>query len=69
VYFNVKDGWEPLCKALDKPIPKVPFPRLNDNKSFEEVMRYWAIQGLIRWAVVGAALLLSIAVSVWIMRA
>lgn len=32
--FNVKQGWEPLCKFLDKPIPKEPFPRLNDGDSW-----------------------------------
>ena len=29
--FNPKDGWEPLCKFLNVPIPDVPFPR--DNQS------------------------------------
>merc|ERR1712154_257633 len=27
--FNLADGWEPLCKLLEKPIPSVPFPHLN----------------------------------------
>ena len=26
LFFNVKDGWEPLCKFLDLPTPKEPFP-------------------------------------------
>jgi hypothetical protein len=30
--FDVKQGWEPLCKFLGKPIPDVPFPNLNDTK-------------------------------------
>lgn len=25
--FSVKEGWEPLCKFLDVPIPETPFPR------------------------------------------
>ena len=29
--FNVKEGWEPLCKFLGKPIPDQSFPRLNDT--------------------------------------
>jgi len=24
--WNVKDGWEPLCKFLNKDIPKIPIP-------------------------------------------
>ena len=32
--FRVKDGWEPLCRFLDRPIPNEPFPRLNDTAEF-----------------------------------
>ena len=27
--WNLKEGWEPLCKFLDVPIPDVPVPRDN----------------------------------------
>lgn len=29
--MNVKQGWEPLCKFLAKPIPKVDFPKLRKS--------------------------------------
>ena len=29
--WNIKDGWEPLCNFLDKPIPPKPIP--HENKS------------------------------------
>ena len=29
--FDVKDGWEPLCTFLAKPIPAMPFPTLASN--------------------------------------
>ena len=29
--FNVKQGWEPLCKFLDKPVPDTDFPHINDR--------------------------------------
>ncbi|KAK0391481.1 hypothetical protein NLU13_0982 [Sarocladium strictum] len=43
--YSVKDGWEPLCKYLDVPVPMVqdgesgkmvvaPFPHLNDRETF-----------------------------------
>ena len=32
--FNVKEGWEPLCKFLDVPLPDEPFPRVNDTATF-----------------------------------
>lgn len=32
--WNVKDGWEPLCKFMGKPIPEGPIP--HDNKTGDE---------------------------------
>ena len=29
--WNLKEGWEPLCKFLNKPIPSGPIP--HDNKT------------------------------------
>jgi hypothetical protein len=28
--FDVREGWGPLCKFLDVPVPDKPFPNLND---------------------------------------
>ena len=33
--FDVKQGWEPLCRFLDVPVPDEPFPRVNDTASFQ----------------------------------
>lgn len=27
-FFNVRDGWEPLCKILEAPVPDEPFPHV-----------------------------------------
>ena len=32
--WNVKDGWEPLCRFLGKPVPEIPFP--HNNKTFDD---------------------------------
>ena len=32
--FQVKEGWEPLCAFLERPIPTDPFPRTNDRGEF-----------------------------------
>jgi hypothetical protein len=32
--FEVKDGWEPLCKLLQVPVPDVPFPKKNGREKF-----------------------------------
>lgn len=35
--FQVQEGWEPLCRFLDRPIPAgKPFPHLNERASFGE---------------------------------
>jgi hypothetical protein len=34
--FEAKDGWEPLCRFLDRPVPDEPFPRTNDRMEFWE---------------------------------
>lgn len=32
--YEVKDGWEPLCRFLGKPVPSEPFPHTNDRTEF-----------------------------------
>jgi hypothetical protein len=34
--WDVKEGWEPLCAFLGKPVPSEPFPRNNDGAAFEK---------------------------------
>ena len=34
--FNVKEGWEPLCKFLNVPVPDAPFPNVNSSAFFIE---------------------------------
>lgn len=34
--MNLKQGWEPLAKLLDKPIPDEPFPHANDGDAMEK---------------------------------
>ena len=36
--FDVSEGWTPLCRFLDVPIPDVPFPRSNERGSFRKEM-------------------------------
>lgn len=37
--FQLKDGWEPLCRFLGKEIPDVPFPHVNDAAAYKEQTR------------------------------
>lgn len=43
LYFRVQEGWEPVCKFLDEPVPETGFPRVNDAKQFVFVhgMMWW----------------------------
>jgi Sulfotransferase domain len=50
--WSVSDGWEPLCRFLDLPVPSMPFPHLNDSSEFADrivdgallVLREWRAQ-------------------------
>jgi hypothetical protein len=44
--FQATDGWEPLCRFLDVPIPDGPFPHLNEAASMQRVRRALT---LLRW--------------------
>lgn len=53
-FFDVRDGWEPLCQILGVPVPKdKPFPRLNDAVAVESIMKSGIKQGLATWAGLG----------------
>ena len=32
--FDVKEGWEPLCEFLGRPVPDEPFPQVNERDAF-----------------------------------
>ena len=34
--FQVKEGWDPLCRFLGVPVPATDFPRTNDRAEFWE---------------------------------
>lgn len=61
VFLEVKDGWEPLCKALGKDIPDVPFPRINDSEAIDTFAAKTAKRGLVRWSVLLATIGVGIA--------
>lgn len=69
-YVDVRDGWEPLCSALNVPMPQdVQFPRLNDSKDIEAVFKGLALRGLIRWAALVGALAVALGIgAVWTWR-
>ncbi|KAI4121448.1 MAG: hypothetical protein LQ338_006355 [Usnochroma carphineum] len=62
-FFDIKDGWEPLCAALGKDVPEgVPFPRINDGEAIDRFAKKHVQRGLVRWAEIFAAGLALVAV-------
>jgi hypothetical protein len=66
-FFNVKDGWEPLCKILNCPVPDEPFPRANDAKAMEDFFKGVVRKAAVRWlnffGILGVAV--AVGVTVW----
>ncbi|KAH7371102.1 P-loop containing nucleoside triphosphate hydrolase protein [Pyrenochaeta sp. MPI-SDFR-AT-0127] len=67
VFFDVRDGWEPLCKALGKDIPDVPFPRINDSAAIDDLAKEMIMKGLKSWVAIFAAVGVG-AMAIWFMR-
>ena len=47
--WSVGDGWEPLCRFLDVPVPDEPLPHLNERATFHERVIGGAIAALNSW--------------------
>jgi hypothetical protein len=47
--WSVGEGWEPLCRFLDVPVPSMPFPHLNDSKEFAERVIDGSLLALQEW--------------------
>jgi hypothetical protein len=56
-FFNVKDGWEPLCKILNVPIPDEPFPRINEKAAMKELDAAMTKLVYARWGMIFGAIL------------
>ncbi|MCK2219080.1 sulfotransferase family protein [Actinomadura sp. ATCC 31491] len=42
--FDVREGWEPLCRFLEADVPDEPFPHLNDAASLRATLdRLWRL--------------------------
>ncbi|KAI0160512.1 efflux pump antibiotic resistance protein [Xylariaceae sp. FL1272] len=44
--YELGTGWEPLCQFLGKPIPNVPFPRVNESQAMEAKIQGVVQQGM-----------------------
>ena len=68
IYYDVRDGWGPLCEALKVPVPVgVEFPKVNDGKAMDAFANKTIANGLIRWAGV-LSIVAVVATVVWRFR-
>lgn len=68
IFFDVKEGWEPLCKVLGKDVPDMEFPRINDGQAINNLTKRFIVKGLVRWG--GAILTVAVGVgSIWYTKA
>ncbi|KAH7397497.1 hypothetical protein BKA64DRAFT_672001 [Cadophora sp. MPI-SDFR-AT-0126] len=67
-FFNVKDGWEPLCKILNCPVPDEPFPRANDGQAMQEFFENMVKAAVVRWGQMAVLSAVCIAMSFWAWR-
>lgn len=63
--YDVREGWEPLCKFLGAEVPNEPFPKLNDTESVTAIYTGMMLFGLCAWAMytVGALALVYLALN------
>ncbi len=52
--FRATDGWEPLCRFLDVPVPDEPYPHLNDAVRIRRMLRIARLAG---WGLLFAVVL------------
>lgn len=49
--YHPSEGWEPLCKFLDKEAPNKPFPRVNESGEFSKMMDEMVRDALKRYCI------------------
>jgi Sulfotransferase domain len=47
--WSAAEGWEPLCRFLEVPVPEAPFPHVNDSQMFTERLIEAALHSLNGW--------------------
>ena len=48
--FEARDGWEPLCKFLGKPVPEGPYPRINEGSNAANIHKPLFLMAYIKFA-------------------
>ncbi|KAK8065505.1 hypothetical protein PG997_012252 [Apiospora hydei] len=67
-WYNVSEGWEPLCKILGVPVPDQPFPHNNNKSDARKVYREHIVAGLLSWVFMLAVITMAIYYASTLMR-
>lgn len=52
LFFNMKEGWDPLCHFLGVPIPDKPFPQVHDRASMKSSWAPYWWRGAAIWCII-----------------
>lgn len=47
--YNISEGWEPLCRFLEVPMPNEPFPNLNERGAMQAIYFGMMAFGAFTW--------------------
>ncbi|KAI5923942.1 hypothetical protein F4810DRAFT_155287 [Camillea tinctor] len=48
-WYQVSEGWEPLCRILNVPVPDCPFPHNNNKTDATKIFWDHVVAGIISW--------------------
>ncbi|GAB7359093.1 hypothetical protein MBLNU230_g5164t1 [Neophaeotheca triangularis] len=70
--YELGSGWEPLCTFLDKPVPDVSFPHVNEAAEFKKIQDYaireGVVMGLRSFAMYFGPVALAVGLGIYYMR-
>lgn len=53
--MDLKEGWQPLCNFLNRPVPREPFPQSNDSEEAEKAAKGIFARCILVWVgIIGA---------------
>ncbi len=68
--YRLETGWGPLCEFLGKPIPDMPFPRVNDSAALQELLSIIIKRGVynaFKRSLLYIVLLMILTLGIWLL--